>query len=266
MRFGTINIIYLILLILGITVQVLSTVNLPFIIVLVVFYVYSIAWGAMTISSGMFLKAYCNVLVPITHPMNPNKWLVSNENEIALTFDDGPHPENTAKILDILAKYNIKATFFLIGENVEKYPDLVRRISNEGHSIGNHSYYQKSNFGFLSAKKVKEALLNTEKTIETIIGKKTKLFRPPYGVTNPNIAKAVRELEYKTIGWSLRSYDTKAKQPEKLLAKLKKKMKKGDIILLHDYSNSTVNILEKFLAFAKENNFKFVNIDDRGIF
>jgi len=169
---------------------------------------------------------------------------------------------NTKRILDILDKYNIKAAFFLIGKNVVEKPEIVQDIALKGHLIGNHSYNHKWNFGFLSSNKIKEELEKTEKVILKTTGIKTKMFRPPFAVTNPNIGKAVSEMNYKCIGWSLRSFDTRTKDKDKLLSKLKRKLKSGDIILFHDYPISTVNVLEDFINFALESGYNFLRLDE----
>jgi len=184
-----------------------------------------------------------------------------NRNIVALTFDDGPNKEFTPKVLTLLNKYNANATFFVIGDNVRKHPDLLRKIINEGHLIGNHSYYHRNSFGFLSSNKVIDELEKTNRIIEENTNLKMKFFRPPFGVTNPNIAKAVKSLNLHTFGWSIRSLDTIAKDPEKVYQKITSKINKGDVLLLHDTSELSVAVLEKVLKYLDKNNIKTITLD-----
>ena len=160
-----------------------------------------ITWGVANIRSQMFVKTFsCN----------------SNaKGKVALTYDDGPHSKNTPELLGILE--NAKASFFLIGQNVGKYPELSHQIHQKGHLIGNHSYYHKNIFPFTFPKKMKEEIIKTQIEIKKITGGQNVYFRPPFGVTNPNIAKAVEILQLETIGWSIRTYDTMITNPGKII-------------------------------------------------
>jgi peptidoglycan/xylan/chitin deacetylase (PgdA/CDA1 family) len=183
------------------------------------------------------------------------------DNLIALTFDDGPHPEFTAKALKLLKDYNAKASFFCIGKNAEKYPELVENILSEGHVIGNHSYSHINNYGFLSSKRVLQDIQQAQEVFNRITNLKLQFFRPPFGVTNPNIAKAIKELKLKTFGWQVRSFDTVAKDPDKVFRKISAKIQKGDIILLHDSNKISLEILEKLLQFLENKKFKSVTLE-----
>lgn len=181
---------------------------------------------------------------------------------IALTFDDGPNPEFTPKVLELLKKYNAKATFFCIGKQVEKHPEILKQIIAEGHIIGNHSYVHSNNYGFLSTRKVISDLEKNQQLIENITNLKVQFFRPPFGVTNPNIAKAVAKLDLKTFGWSVRSYDTVAKNPETVFKRISSKLQKGDVVLLHDTSEQSVAILEQLLKFMQQKNLKSITLSN----
>ena len=171
------------------------------------------------------------------------------ENQIALTFDDGPHPDITPKVLDLLKKYNAQATFFCIGKNVEAHADLFLNILEEGHLVGNHTYSHSNAFGFFSTKKVISELESTNDIVEKLSGKKMALYRPAFGVTNPNINKAVQKTNMLPIGWSIRSLDTTHLPKERVLGRITKKISKGDIVLLHDTNLKTVAVLERLLLF-----------------
>ncbi len=179
--------------------------------------------------------------------------------QVALTFDDGP-AAYTAQILDCLDRENIQATFFLIGKNIAGNEPVLQRMKAAGHSIGNHSFDHGFNFDWQSAAKMQEEIERTNVAIETVTGTPVKLFRPPYGVTNPNLAKAIRNSSMKSIGWNLRSMDTVAKDPHTLLDKILKKVKSGDIILLHDRCAITADMLPELIAALKKRDFSFATL------
>lgn len=181
-------------------------------------------------------------------------------NEIALSFDDGPNPEFTEKVLDKLSEYGVKATFFIIGQNAENQPDIVKKIDLKGHLIGNHSYYHSKKFDFVTTKEIVNEIEKTNSVLQNIIGKKTLYFRPPFGITHPRIARAVSQTKMKPIAWSLRTYDTK-RSTEKVIKLLRRKLNGGDIILLHDNHKGILEILDFLIPFAQESGFTFVNID-----
>ncbi|MEE4198156.1 MAG: polysaccharide deacetylase family protein [Bacteroidales bacterium] len=184
----------------------------------------------------------------------------TREKKIAITFDDGPN-EYTRDVLKILDQYNIKATFFCIGKNIEKNKDILQEIDDQGHIIGNHSWSHHKWFDFFPAKKMKKDILKNAALIEHITGKRVKLFRPPYGVTNPPLKKALAGLNYQTIGWSLRSLDT-ISSPGKVIKKLDHKLAPGDIILFHDSREEICEILESFISLAKKKSYQFVRLDE----
>ncbi|PZF74170.1 polysaccharide deacetylase family protein [Taibaiella soli] len=215
------------------------------IVALLVVYVHLLVLGSIYIRWNFYFKSY--------HSGKDKK-------QIALTFDDGP-AANTAAILDILKAQNVPAAFFSIGKNAAANPELVKRWQTEGHVIGNHSYNHGFNFDWQSAKTMQAEIVQTNNTIASVIGKKPKLFRPPYGVTNPNLAKAVHRSGMHSIGWSLRSFDTKAKDADLLLKKILSQLKGGDIILLHDSMDVTRQILTPLITEARKKGFIFARVD-----
>ena len=183
-------------------------------------------------------------------------------DRVALTFDDGPVPGKTDQVLRILKEFNVPAAFFCIGNRVDKYPGIVRQIDQEGHIIGNHSYWHGKFFDLKSAPMVTRELYDTDVAIYKVIGKKPKFFRPPYGVTNPMIARAVKRLNHTVIGWSLRSFDTITSNPDKLLRRVTNKLKGGDVVLLHDFSPATVTALPEIISHIKKRGLKIVRLDE----
>lgn len=185
----------------------------------------------------------------------------TTQKKIALTFDDGPDPAISPIILKLLAKYNAKATFFCVGNKIADNVNLLQKIDESGHLIGNHSFSHSNYFSLSSCHKIKAELDKTTELITKSIGKKPRLFRPPFGVSNPSIGTALKKTGLISVGWSLRSFDT-VSSSEKVLRKLKRKLKSGDIILFHDNRKNTPEILEVFLPWLEELNFKVVGLEE----
>ncbi len=205
-------------------------------------------WGSAFIGSNYHVRAYCS---------NPSE----TEKKITLTFDDGPH-EMTVLVLDVLRQYNAKATFFCIGKNIEVHPDILKKIIEEGHTVGNHSYSHSPFFDFYRKKQVIAEIEQTDTLIESVLGKKPILFRPPYGVTNPSIRRALAVTKHKTIGWNIRSLDGGTKNEKFIFDRIIKRIKPGGIVLLHDTSIQTVSVLEQLLSFLQKNNYSVVPLEE----
>ncbi|WP_430813716.1 polysaccharide deacetylase family protein [Carboxylicivirga sp. RSCT41] len=178
--------------------------------------------------------------------------LKTQNREIAITFDDGPCPERTPQILDILARYQAKATFFSIGNKLEENAEIAKRIIAEGHSIANHSYEHAPVFPVWSVKRIRESILKTDKALINLGIEPGNMFRPPYGVTNNLVAAAVRSLKKDCIGWSIRTKDT-CRSPEQVIAMVKKNVKPGSIIILHDTNKYVCEELEAILKYCQAN-------------
>lgn len=205
-----------------------------------------VVWGSFDIQLGYFVNNFNHKRTKI--------------REVSLTFDDGP-TEFTPKFLDILKENNIKATFFCIGRQIEKYPETFQRIIAEGHSVGNHTYSHSNNTGFLSTLKMVEEIKQCDEVMLKIGNIKTNLYRPPFGVTNPNIAKAIKKTQKKSIGWNVRSLDTVITDEKKILRKVTKGLKKGSVILLHDTSEKTYNVLVELLLFLEREKYSTFTIN-----
>jgi peptidoglycan-N-acetylglucosamine deacetylase len=210
-------------------------------------YILILVYGVSVISAQFFV---------------PARFKGSRESgAIALTFDDGPLPGKTEMILKILQEHQASAAFFCIGNRIEKNPELLKQIHDAGHVIGNHSFSHSSTFDLQPSAKMIDELKSTAVAIEKTIGMKPRFFRPPYGVTNPNLAKAIRSGNYLTVGWSIRSFDTMAKDQQKLFKRVTKHLEAGDVILFHDYCDITIQMLPSFLNHIKKIGLKVVRID-----
>jgi peptidoglycan/xylan/chitin deacetylase (PgdA/CDA1 family) len=210
-------------------------------------YLALIIYGSSIIQANFFAQAYCYANI--------------SEKEIALSFDDGPNREYTPQVLSTLAQYDALATFFVIGKNIQGNESLLKQMDADGHSIGNHSYTHSFFVDFKSLQGFKNELNQTAESVFKIIGKRMKLFRPPYGVTTPNLAKASNVLNYSIIGWSIRSFDTTADTAQIITRRVQSQIKPGAIILFHDTSDKTIQVLEQTLNFAKENGYKIVSVE-----
>ncbi|MCC7030434.1 MAG: polysaccharide deacetylase family protein [Chitinophagaceae bacterium] len=186
--------------------------------------------------------------------------LDANAKNICLTFDDGIHAVNTVRALDILKQFNIKAHFFIIGKNIEGNEAVLQRMQNEGHGIGNHSYTHSWNFDLKSTSAMEGELVRTNDRIKEVSGVTPVIFRPPYGVTNPNLARAIRNTQMISMGWNLRSLDTVAKSTEELLQKLKHKTKPNALVLLHERCDITVDVLTDYIDYCLREGYTFVTL------
>ncbi len=171
--------------------------------------------------------------IQILKKLFPSIIFNTEDDSLHLTFDDGPHPIATPIILQELKKQNIKATFFVLGQNVQKFPDLVRQIHAEGHQIGNHSYTH-SNLFFKNKTFIQGEILRTKDTIEKIIGTHSKYFRPPYGYFNRTILKILREFGLTSVLWDVDSKDYKLNSVSGISRRVIPNTSSGSILLFHD--------------------------------
>jgi peptidoglycan/xylan/chitin deacetylase (PgdA/CDA1 family) len=187
---------------------------------------------------------------------------------VALTFDDGPSPEHTPKILTLLDSARIKATFFVIGRKAEAHPQIIRAIKARGHAIGLHSYAHHRLFSLRSLRYVRADLERGRKAIEAITGEPPILFRPPIGHMSPRIAKAVDELGLVVVGWSIRALDGIAgARPTEVAERVTSRLEPGAIVLLHDAAErddrtpASVEALPAILEAMKREGLKGVRVD-----
>ncbi len=243
-RINIISVVFVTLIVVGlyfniIDLYLLIPVALAYLIVNIV--------GSANICANYFFHSYCKA--------NTSK------KEIAITFDDGPHPDITPKLLKLLELHNVRATFFCTGVNADAHSAIISKLFKGNHIIGNHSFAHSNFFDLMSPARMLKEITDTNEVIKLIIGKTPLLFRPPYGVTNPMLSKAIKNTEMVSIGWSLRSLDT-IYDSEKVLTKLKAKTKAGDIVLFHDTNPNIITIIEDYLKWLQQNNFKIVSLTD----
>lgn len=178
--------------------------------------------------------------------------------QVALTFDDGPHKTCTAALLDGLKERNVKATFFLMGENISGKEELVQRMQREGHLIGNHSYrhVQMTKEGEDEACRAVE---QTEALIESITGARPEYLRPPYGAWNERLECRVN---LTTVLWTVDSLDWKLQNTEKIVRRVEKDVQSGDIILMHDIFHTSVEAALRIVDDLKQQWYEFVTVEE----
>jgi peptidoglycan/xylan/chitin deacetylase (PgdA/CDA1 family) len=162
----------------------------------------------------------------------------SDPSQMALTFDDGPNDPHTLHLLDVLAKHNAKATFFLIGKYVRQRPDIARAILAAGHEIGNHTDSH-PNLILVSAARLRQELSDCNKALEDALGRKITLFRPPFGGRRPNVLRTAHGMGFSPVMWSVTGYDWSAKSADEIVEKVSRQVDtrykpQGEIALLHD--------------------------------
>ncbi len=191
----------------------------------------------------------------------------TNEKLVAITFDDGPHEVFTPQILDLLAKYDAKATFFVTGKNARLYPEVLKRADADGHEIGNHTFHHYTN-NHMSSTQLSMELDKANDAIAQIIRKKPTLYRPVQGVYNDTIIQTAHKKGLDVIMWSWDQdpLDWQNPRASKIVNHVKKGLSPGDIIILHDWNNSrvsqTVKAIEPILKLLKENNYKCVTVSE----
>lgn len=203
-----------------------------------------LVWASATINSRVYVRAFCRLKD-------------SAEKVVYLTFDDGPDPVNTPKVLDVLKQHNATATFFMIGKKLPGQESLALRVIAEGHRIGNHTSTHTGTFPLLGTKKMLVDMGACSSMLESVTATKVYLFRPPFGVTNPTIGTCVKKLGYSVVGWNIRTFDTKNPDPEYVIFRIKKKLVPGSVILLHDRLPESSEILERVLSFLESEGYEF---------
>ncbi len=241
------NILFISLVVLCLAAQRVYSVPVYFYIILVGVYSLVLFYGCYYVGSNFFIPIICSIK--------------TDKKVIALSFDDGPAAENTLQILQMLKNNNAEAAFFCIGNRIAGNEEILKQAYDEGHLIGNHTFSHHFWFDMFPAKKMLADMRMMDQAMNSVIGKTPKLFRPPYGVTNPNLKKAIIQGNYIPVGWSMRSMDTVIKDEKKLLNKVISKIKPGAVFLFHDTSNTTVAVLPAIIKHIQANGYEIIRLD-----
>ncbi|MCI6534144.1 polysaccharide deacetylase family protein [Bariatricus sp. SGI.161] len=183
--------------------------------------------------------------------------MVEEPPKIAITFDDGPSSQCTGRLLDGLKERNVKATFFLIGENAKENPELVKRLDEEGHLIGNHTYHHVE-ITKVSDEEAKKEILDTNEVITSITGKSVEYMRPPFGLWQRNLEM---EIEVLPVMWTIDPLDWTTENVDEIVNKVVTEAEENDIILLHDCYDSSVDAALRIIDILQKKGFEFVTVD-----
>ncbi|HEX8022626.1 polysaccharide deacetylase family protein [Mucilaginibacter sp.] len=216
---------------------------------LILAFIYSLIlfYGCYYIGSNFFMRVMCAAK--------------TSKKVIAITFDDGPDTVATPQILDILKQHNVPVAFFCIGNRIAGNATILKQIHEQGHVIGNHSFSHHFWFDLFSPSKMLDDLLRANQVVRQTINLSPLLFRPPYGVINPNLKKAIVKSRMIPIGWSVRSMDTVINDEKKLLNKITRRLNPGAIFLFHDTGPATISVLPLFIEQAKAQGYEIVRLD-----
>ncbi|MGH9492796.1 MAG: polysaccharide deacetylase family protein [Terriglobales bacterium] len=195
--------------------------------------------------------------------------LGAGSRQLALTFDDGPNDPHTLRLLEVLAKHEVRATFFMIGRFVSQRPEIARAVAQAGHVVGNHTYNHPNLF-FASPARFEEELDDCEKALADAVGEHSKLFRPPFGLRRPQTLRAAAGRGLTTVMWGVSSRDWKLKTAEAIEQRTAAHIRGGDVILLHDGGHwqmgvdraATVAATERLLVRYKGDGYSFVTVSE----
>jgi peptidoglycan/xylan/chitin deacetylase (PgdA/CDA1 family) len=216
---------------------------------LVLLYPFSLA--RLLLVAALYALGTGVMLYLLFHPRN--QWLVSNRSQvqqdgcIALTFDDGPDPVDTPRLLDLLREKNVKATFFVVGQRAAQHPEIVRRAWEEGHLIANHTWSHQPLFCFLTPWRLRSEIERSAECITRICGARPRYFRSPVALRHPLLRSALQKAGMEFISWRVRSYDTVIRNPNVLAHRILSQVANRDIILMHDRLPKGTQVMQEIL-------------------
>jgi peptidoglycan/xylan/chitin deacetylase (PgdA/CDA1 family) len=189
--------------------------------------------------------------------------------QIALTYDDGPNDPHTLKLLEVLARHSVRATFFMIGRYVQQRPDIARAVAQAGHVIGNHTFTHPLLI-FKSEEQTRKELVDCHQALQDAIGERSTLFRPPFGGRRPATLRIARKLGLQTVMWNVTGYDWNAPPAAVIEKKVARQMRGGDVILLHDGGHramgadraQTVMATENLIRRYRDQGYEFVTVEE----
>ena len=190
--------------------------------------------------------------------------VTTDKKQIALTFDDGPHPTLTPRILEILAKYNVHATFFMVGQNVLHYPDAARAVIEAGHEVGNHTFSH-PHIADLNEKAIFEEIGKCEDALEELCEYRPHILRTPQGALTPSLEHCLLDDDYILVLWSLDTRDWEHKSTASVVQAVLDRVQPGDIILMHDFighNSKTPEALEKIIPILLSQGYEFVTVSE----
>ena len=224
------------------------------------------AFGLFRLVVAVLTATTILIVYLLFHPRN--QWLVANRSRVdgarcvALTFDDGPDPVDTPKLLDLLREKDVKATFFVVGKRADQYPEIVRRAWAEGHLVANHTWSHDSLFCFLMPRRLRAEIDRGTESVRRSCGFRPRFFRSPVGLRHPLLAPYLEAVGLEYISWSIRTFDTFTTNSSVLARRILNKAASGDIILLHDHlprgTNAMLEALPRVIDELRQRGFEFV--------
>ncbi|WP_080832070.1 polysaccharide deacetylase family protein [Cohnella massiliensis] len=190
-----------------------------------------------------------------------------NEKLVALTFDDGPDPEDTPRILDILNRHGARATFFVMGKKAREHPEIVQREAREGHEVANHTFSHLVLGRSVPASRIREEIVATQEAIAEATGRTSHLFRPPEGVFDPHVLEVIKREGLQTVMWSWHqdTHDWSRPGADRIVGTVLGHVRNGDIVLMHDFvygPSQTVEALSRILPQLKKEGFRFITVSE----
>ncbi len=223
------------------------------------------AWlWALGVLGANHLVLFAAVLWPRAQLLGPNLVRLPapavRRREIALTFDDGPDPEVTPRVLELLERFQAKASFFCIGEKAAAYPELVREIARRGHSVENHSYHHQLAFAFFGISRLKREVDAAQATVAAITGRPPVFFRAPAGFRSPLLDPVLVRRGLRYVSWTRRGFDAVSGNPKRILRQLTRGLAAGDILLMHDTAPVVLAVLPALLERISAQGLKAVSL------
>ncbi len=197
------------------------------------------------------------------------KGLPGRPKQLALTYDDGPNDPYTLRLLEVLARHNVSATFFLIGRYARQRPQIVRDIAGAGHIIGNHTYSHPALL-FETTPQIRAQISECHQAITDAVGEYSNLFRPPFGARRPAVLRVARSMGFKPVMWNVTGYDWNARSVEKIEKNVARQIRGGDVILLHDGGHVdmgtdrslSITATDRLIARYKSDGYEFVTVPE----
>jgi len=227
---------------------------------------YPFTLSRFLLAASIYAVGTLIMLYLLFHPRN--QWLVTNRSKVegagcvALTFDDGPNPVDTPKLLDLLREKGVKATFFVVGKRADQYPEIVRRAWEEGHLVANHTWSHCHLFCFLTPARLRTEIERGTESVRRICGFRPRLFRSPVGMRHLLLRRYLEDTRLEYISWSIRSRDTLTWNSAVLARRILKQAASGDILLLHDHlprgAHVMLEALPSVIDELRAQGFKFV--------
>jgi peptidoglycan/xylan/chitin deacetylase (PgdA/CDA1 family) len=227
---------------------------------------YPFSLSRFALAAVLYVLGTGIMLYLLFHPRNQwliiNRFLVDDPASVALTFDDGPDPVFTPRLLDLLREKQVKATFFVVGQRAVQHPEIVRRAWEEGHLIGNHTWSHRNLFCFLTPGRLRSEIELGSEAVRKCCGVRPRSFRSPVGLRHPLLRAALKRAGMEYVSWRIRSWDTVIDNPQKLGQRILSRVGGGEIILLHDRlprgAEVMLEVLPGLIDKLRERGFTFV--------